>query len=665
MKADFSGWATKAGLLCTDGRTIMPGAFEHQDTVQVPLVWQHGHKDIENVLGHVILEHRDEGVYAHGFLNDSNKAKAARAALEHKDITMLSIWANELIERVVQGTKRVMHGSIKEVSLVLSGANPGAKIENISIRHSDDDIEVIDDEAVITTGIEIELLHSDDDKDEKVSETLEVEETEKEIIEHAEDDDEKTIQDVVDSMDEDQKKVLYHLVGEAMASVEEASAEHDNINDDPKGNNEMRTNVFDKDSDKDTPENYVLTHSDVLEIVADATKNGSMATAVTEFKLAHGIEDIEILFPDAHSVDAVPEWIKRRTEWVAGFLGATRKSPFSRIRSFAADITHEEARAKGYIKGTLKKEEFFRVMKRTTTPVTIYKKQKLDRDDILDITDFDVVAWLKAEMRIMLDEEIARAALIGDGRDVSDDDKINEGNIRPIASDHELYTTQVYVNLNDASSSIQEFIDAFIKNRAKYRGTGLPTFFTTETYIAQFMLLKDQVGRRIYKSLEELATELRVAAIIPVEALEDEPEIVGIAVNPADYVMGASAGGQVSMFDDFDIDYNQQKYLIETRLCGALTKIKSALCFRKTASNAVLTVPAAPTFDAEEGEVTIVNTTGVVYKNAAGVVINALGSPYSVAPGETYEVFATPASSAYYFATSDDDMWAFTNENEA
>jgi len=678
MEADFSGYATKAGLKCTDGRTILPGAFSQQDKMQVPLVWQHGHKDIENVIGHAILENRDDGVYCYGFFNDSPKAAHARSVVEHKDVTMMSIWANELIER----SKRVMHGVIREVSLVLSGANPGALIENITIRHSDDDFEVLDEEAIIFTGLEFELEHADQSSASS---------------------NEKTVQDVYDSMTEEQQQVLHYMVGEAMASVE-APVKHDNVEDDEEvdpdvaadddtdvdpedvdtdaldpddtddtdadngldSNNtddnqegsEMKHNVFEDKDEKDT--RYSLTHSDIEGIVADASKNGSLRDAVQGFALAHGINDADLLFPDAKSLDSVPEWIKRRTEWVGEFLSATRKSPFSRIKTYAADITHEEARAKGYITGSLKREEFFSVMRRSTVPTTIYKKQKLDRDDILDITDFDVVAWLKAEMRIMLDEEIARAGLIGDGRDVSHEDKINEGNIRPIAKDHELYTTQVYVNLADASSSIQEFIDAFIVNRSKYRGSGLPTFYTTETYIAQFLMLKDSVGRRIYKNLDELATELRVARVVPVEALEDEPDIIGIAVNPADYVYGATSGGEVNMFDDFDIDYNQQKYLIETRLCGALTKVKSALCFRVVDGGDILVVPAAPAFDAEAGEVTINDTTHVAYhRTDTNAVVNNAGSPYTVASGASLTIVASPTT-GYYFATSDDDEWVFT-----
>jgi hypothetical protein len=343
---------------------------------------------------------------------------------------------------------------------------------------------------------------------------------------------------------------------------------------------------------------------------------------------------------------------------VSGVLNGCRKSPFSRVKTLSADLTVEEARAKGYITGELKKEEFFGVSKRVTTPTTIYKKQKLDRDDMLDITDFDVVAWLKGEMRLMLDEELARAVLIGDGRDVAHEDKINEGNIRPVAKDHQLYVTTISVNLSDANSTVREIIDALILNRRFYKGTGLPTMYTTESVIAQFMILNDGDGRRLYRSLDEIAAELRVASIVPVEVMEEEPEIVAILVNLSDYVLGADKGGNVSMFDDFDIDYNQYKYLIETRVSGALTKLKSALVVKSTASGSTAVTPNAPTFDGDS--VSIVNQTGVVYKDGAGTVVNAAGSPYDVEVGESMTVTAEPAS-GYHFLTTANTSWTFRN----
>ena len=663
MEADFSGYVTKAGLKCSDGRTILPNAFAHQDAMQVPLVWQHGHTDPESVLGHVILEHRDDGVYGYGFFNSSDKAKAASASVAHGDVKMMSIWANELLER----QKRVMHGVIREVSLVLSGANPGALIDSVTIRHSDGEEEVLDDEAVIYTGLEFDndLEHSTDG--------------------------EETLQDIYDTFTEKQRDVLNYIVGEAVSSATAGEASHSNLETEEteeieeteetgeeteetgketeensvqhsntkEGDDMSRSNVFEKDSETGKTPSVTLAHSDMVGMFAEATKNGSLKEAVEGYALSHGIESIDLLFPDAMAPENTPEFLSRRMEWVNNLLGKTHKSPFSRIKTLHADITEDEARAKGYITGHMKREEFFGLTKRVTTPTTIYKKQKLDRDDLVDITDFDVVAWLKSEMRVMLDEELARAVLIGDGRDPSNEDKINEQNIRPIAKDHELYAPTIYVNIDDANSSVQEIIDACVLHRSKWKGTGLPTFYTTELYIAKFLLLKDTVGRRIYKSLDEVATELRVSEIIPVEVMEDEPSIVGILVNPSDYNLGADKGGNVSMFDDFDIDYNQYKYLIETRCSGALTKLKSALVIRKVAGSAVKVVPAQPGFNGTA--VTIVNQTGVVYKNAVtDAVINAAGSPYTVADGVTMKVSATPAA-GYYFETSDDDYWEFEN----
>lgn len=668
MEADFSGYATKAGLKCADGRTITPDAFKHQDKIQVPLVWQHGHSDPENVLGHAILEARRDGVYAYGFFNNTPKAQHMKEAVDHKDIRMMSIWANDLLER----GGRVLHGAIREVSLVLNGANPGALIETVTIRHSDGDYE-LDDEAIIFTGLELELMHSDDSLDEDdvdEDDSYEVDsnedyneenETEQEDeLGHADMgdndiDDDKTIADVYDSMSDEQKDVLHYMVGEALSNAEPS----DELKQDymMKGYEMGRNNVFENHAEDQTA---VLSHDDMKAIVEDASKRGSLRDAIGDYALSHGITDIELLFPEAQALANTPEWFGRRTEWVDKILKGTRKSPFSRIKTISADITEAEARAKGYIKGNLKKEEFFSVAKRVTTPTTIYKKQKLDRDDMIDITDFDVVAWLKGEMRLMLDEELARAVLIGDGRDISSDDKINEQCIRPIAKDHELFTTVINVNIDDANSSVQEVIDAIVTNRKHFRGTGMPTMYTTETYIAKFNLLKDTLGRRIYRDLVELASELRVAEIVPVEVMEEEPNLVAVLVNPADYVIGADKGGEVGMFDDFDIDYNQYKYLIETRVSGALTKLKSAIVVKKVASASILVTPAAPAFDGSA--VTITNQIGVVYKNlATDAVMNAAGSPYAVSAGDTLGVYAIPAS-GYHFATSEDDTWTFTNE---
>jgi len=666
MEADFSGYATKVGLKCSDGRTIMPDAFKHQDKAQVPLVWQHGHKDPENVLGHVILENRDDGVYCRAYFNNTQKAAHAKSLVEHEDINSLSIWANQLIER----SKRVIHGAIREVSLVLSGANPGALIDNVTIRHSDGEEDVLDDEVIIYTGETI--VHSEEEVDDESNEIDETKDEELEEMEHADGEGEETVQDVYDSMDQKQKDVLHFMVGEAIqATKDEVKGEvkeelkQDNVDDtdnaehgDNMKGSDMSRNVFEAKEDSGKPNLHILSHGDVEEIVADAVKTGSLREAVDSYALSHGIDDIDTLFPEALLVGNTPEFLQRRTEWVNKVLGLVRKSPFSRIKTLSADITIEDARAKGYVTGALKKEEFFGVTKRVTTPTTVYKKQKLDRDDVLDITDFDVVAWLKSEMRLMLDEEIARAILIGDGRDVAHEDKINEQNVRPIASDHSLFTTVVNVNLADASSTIQEVIDAIVGNRRYYKGTGLPIMFTSETQISKFLLLKDSLGRRIYKNLEEVASELRVTEIVPVEVMEEEPEIVAVLVNPVDYVVGADKGGSIGMFDDFDIDYNQYKYLIETRLSGALVKLKAALVVKAVGATDTEVVPAAPTFNGTA--VTIVSTTGVVYRDESGTVINAAGSPYAVAEGESYTVHAEPASGKYIQPGSDTD-WTFYN----
>ena len=651
MEADFRGYATKANLLCSDGRTILPDAFKHQDKTTVPLVWQHGHADPEFVLGHVDLENRPDGVYAYAFFNNTKKAIHAKELVDHKDIRMMSIWANELIER----SKRVMHGVIREVSLVLSGANPGALIESVSIRHGNELVEA-EDEAIIYTGLEFESA-------EEVAVAHAAETTD---VTHAAVDDasQPSVQDVYDSMTEDQKDVVHFMVGEALQSAKDdmsqsATDTTTQTTDDKEGNT-VTHNVFEA---KDSPqEGHVLTHDAMKGIFADAAECGSFKKAVDNYVIAHGITDIEALFPEARAIDgATPAWITRQMEWVGGWLGGTRKSPFSRIKSHFADLTFEDARAKGYIKGTLKKEQFFATSRRETTPKTIYKKQKLDRDDIVDITDFDVVAWIRQEMRFMLEEEVARAGLIGDGRDVGDEDKIDEDKIRPVATDDEFYVTTVYVNVGDASSSYNEIIDTVILNRSKYKGRGTPNFYTTEVHIGKFLTLREpDTGKRMYRTLADVAAELRVGAIIPVEVMEDEPDIVGIIVNPSDYTYGATRGGEVTTFDDFDIDYNQYKYLIETRLCGCLTLPKSAIVIRSVAAAAALVTPNAPTFVEGTGVVTIVATTGVVYKNADTLATLTAGAQSALAPGATLNVVASPASASYYFGSSDDDEWSFT-----
>lgn len=658
MEADFSGYVTKAGIVCSDGRTILPGAFKHQDGETVPLVWEHGRGGPDNILGHVILEHRADGVYGYGFFNDTESGKSSKTLVAHKDVTNLSIYANRLVEKA----KKVADGVIREVSLVLSGANPGALIDNVKLAHSDDDIEILYDEAVIYSGVSIEHGNSDGSDDPKDS------------VEHASDS--ATLEDVYNTLDDDQKELVHYMIG---AALEEASASHSddenetNNNTGDEGDLEhkegtempgIKRNVFEQQKKGDgADEAYALTHSDLESIFADAETKGSLKAAVEDFALAHGIDNIEILFPDATAISSTPEFDKRRTEWVSTVLNGTRHTPFSRIKTFSADITMEEARAKGYIKGKMKKEEFFSVSKRETTPKTIYKKQKLDRDDIIDITDFDIVAWMKGEMRLMLDEELARAALIGDGREVDDEDKIDETKIRPIAKDHDLYTTQVYVNVDDANSSYLEVIDAIISARRFYKGSGTPTFFTTEIHLTKMLLLRDEMNRRLYRNVQELADELRVSSIVTVEVMEEVDDLIGIVVNLQDYAIGADRGGEVTLFEDFDIDYNQQKYLLETRVSGALTKIKSALAIRKTAGANVLTVPAAPEFDkgiGAGGELTFPNDTHVVYK-IGNTVYDNTDNPVPVAAGTTVTVDATPAA-GFYFANSAEDSWSFTAE---
>ncbi len=651
MEADFRGWATKAGIKCSDGRTIMPNAFQHQDKMQVPLVYQHGHSDPENVLGHAILENRgEEGVYCYGFFNESAKAAHSRILVEHEDIKHLSIWANQLVER----SGRVLHGAIREVSLVLSGANPGALIENVTIRHGDGDETTLDDEVIIYTDDELEL--SDEEAEEKKEEKSEEKELE---FAHADNADDETIKDIYDSMNEKQKEVLHYMVGQAIEG-NGGDAQQGNLDDETNTDKEgstMSRNVFEKDETEATP---VLSHSDIMGIVGSAEKNKStLKEAVEEYALAHGINDIEALFPEATQLTAAPEFFARRMEWVNGVLSGAKKTPFARIKTATADLTFEEARAKGYIKGSLKKEEFFGTSRRVTTPQTIYKKQKLDRDDIIDITDFDVVTWMKGEMRVMLDEEIARAVLVGDGREVDDEDKINETNIRPIASDDDFYTITINVNIGDANSTVTEVVDAIVLSRQYYRGTGQPTMYTTETYIAQFLLLKDTLGRRIYQTLDQLAAELRVSSIVPVEILNEYDDIVAVLVNMSDYAIGADKGGQVAMFDDFDIDYNQYKYLIETRISGALIRPKSAMVVRKTGSGDVLLAAAPePTFNEDTGVITLATSTNFTWKDDEGNTLSD-GAQAALDSGESLTVVAV-ANSGYFYASSENDTWTFT-----
>ena len=566
-KFDFSGWATKANLKCSDGRTIMKDAFKHNDGQRVPLVWNHQHNDPNEVLGHALLENREEGVYAYCTFNDTESGQTAKLLVQHGDVNALSIYANQLKEHM----SNVLHGNIREVSLVLAGANPGASIDSSSIKHGEGSDE--SDEAIIYTGEEISLCHADSQKDDSNTEKKQADEKSAESKAEGE----ETIGDIYETLTDKQKTAVCAIVG----MVLEGDKPEDN-NDDSEGGTEMKHNVFDQDTNKD--EN-VLSHDAMNVIIGDAKRYGSMRESFLAHAQDYGIESIDYLFPEAKSLNTPPEFIKRDTSWVSKVMGGVHHTPFSRIKSMFADITEDEARANGYIKGKMKKDEVFSLLKRTTTPTTVYKKQKLDRDDVIDITDFDVIAWLKSEMRMMLDEELARAYLIGDGRLSSSDDKINEQNIRPIATDEDLYTVKAVVDVAadaDSDTIAKAFINKVIKSRKEYKGSGSPTLFTTEDVITDILLLEDGIGHKLYKSVEEVATTLRVKEIVTVEVMEGAKganggNLMGIIVNLNDYNVGADKGGAINMFDDFDIDYNQQKYLIETRCSGALIKPYSAI----------------------------------------------------------------------------------------
>ena len=855
MNYDFSGYATRADTKCSDGRTIKPNAFKSDDGKQVPLCWQHGHSDISNVLGHAVLENREDGVYAYCKFNETPSGQQGQALVKHGDVVSLSIYANQLVER----GKDVIHGVIREVSLVLAGANPGALIDNVILAHNGIE-DIVDEEAVIYSGEEIEVLeHSEDDEDishaspeddpdndgsferfevpliwvdgmikeidtaklEKMMKDLEddpdfehsdlahygvkgmkwgVRKADKsgggssrrgsgklgkaadvvgmafkyntftamemvvkanlktaaereairvkykddlkgvwdlrnpkaknylrevndsynkalnevaadmgmsktkrgnynvtfdhdmsghdsayprmymtpakeDDVKHAATDtDERTLQDVFDDMTEEQKNLVIYVMNqiptENDSDEDEASAEHgdttgevlaasestittDNAESAEEGNT-MSHNIFEGTDTKNS--GATLSHSDMKGIFEDFKKMGSLKDAVEKYALQHGIENIDLLFPDAQAVTNTPDFVKRQTEWVADVMSGTRHTPFSRIKSLTADLTVEEARAKGYIKGNMKKEEFFALAKRVTTPQTVYKKQKLDRDDIIDITDFDVVTWLKAEMRLMLNEEIARAILVGDGRSNADDDKIKEDNIRPILTDAELYVTKVYAKVT--GDSAKDVVNSAVRYRRHYKGSGNPIFFTSEDTLAALLLEEDTIGRRLYQSVSDLQAAMRVSKIVAVEVFDEYPELLGIMVNLNDYVVGSDKGGAISLFDDFDIDYNQFKYLIETRLSGALVKPKSAVVIMRADSGDTLVAPVEPDFDPATGAITIPTVTGVTYESPKGTTVTAASS-LTVAEGSTNTVYALPAT-GYYFATNAGDEWAFT-----
>jgi len=601
-KFDFSGYATKVGLKCSDGRTIMENAFSVNDGELVPLVWQHLHNDPNNILGHALLENRKEGVYAYCSFNDNPAGQTAKQLVEHKDISFMSIFAKSLVEK----SKQVIHGVICEVSLVIAGANPGAKIESLAIEHADGSYVESEDEVIITTGdlIEMaELTHAAEDAKDK----------------------DETVGDIFETLTEKQKAVVYAMLSHALESPEDKDKE-DNKDDDKKDDakhsniegeeNTMKKNIFEQKlgtaSTTDSLQHEVLTRDELRTIFNEARQSqstlknaflahgyDSLVDAYTAYEghadasLAHGITDVGYLFPDNKTTSNTPAFIKRDTDWVTKVFGTAKHVPFSRIKTILADITADEARARGYVKGNIKVDEVITLLKRTTDPQTIYKKQKLDRDDVIDITDFDVVVWLRSEMRMMLEEEIARAQLVGDGRSSASDDKIKEANIRPIATDDGVYTVAKII---PEAYTTAQIIDQIILGRKDYKGTGTPSFFTTPDVNGDMLLLKDSTGRRLYNTEADLSAGIRAKEIIEVPVMENklvvitaatadavgsQKRLIGIMVNMSDYSVGADKGGNVTMFDDFDIDYNQYKYLIETRCSGALTMPHSAIAYWK------------------------------------------------------------------------------------
>lgn len=663
---DFSGYATVANRKCSDGLTIMPQAFAHMDKCKVPLVFQHVHNDQKQVVGHVVLEHRDngdkKGMYAYGFLNETAAGVNMKELIRHKDLDSLSIFANNV---TIKEKNKVVHGNIREVSVVLSGANPDARIDFVRIKHSDEpgDYTDLDDEAVMVFGEKLDFVHSDDT----------------DVIEH------KTMQEVFDTLNEEQTEMVLVLVEQARkgANVEQSGMDEDNDADDTSDDTDQdpsdgtdlahkegqmtRKNIFEDNGTEIKHSNGAggyngsgLTTEQITTLLHSAQQMKSLKDAILAHADDYGITNIEVLFPDAQMIDKRPEWITRRIEWVEGVLNGTQKLPFSKIKSRHADLTHEEARAKGYIKATMKKEQFFTISQRETSPKTIYKKQKLDRDDIIDITDFDIVAWLWVEMRFMLREEVARAILVSDGREVDDPDKINENNIRPIAYDDEFYTD--VVSLAAGTTSLQ-LVDAVIANRYKYKGSG-PTAYMSVQEMTALLLVRDADNKRMYRTKADLAAELLVRDIVEVEVLEnvkrDGKDLVMIIVNLSDYAVGSTKGGEITTFEDFDIDFNQYKYLIETRLSGALTRYKTAQVILR--GTATLATPSVPTFNTSTGVLTVPTVTGVVYRNVdnpASPVVLSAGAQTAIASGATVKVDAVPAS-GYYFPHGFDDDWEFT-----
>ena len=670
---DFAGWATKNDLRCTDGRTIKSGAFKHMDKITVPLVWMHQHKDAENVLGHATLEDRAFGVYTYGFFNHSERGQHMKKAVQNGDIVSMSIYANNLTEKVTRSGRDVMHGDIKEVSLVLAGANPGAFIETVSLHHGENAEEYLD-EANIYTGLA--LIHGDDidwevDMGTKTEAELEAEKAE--TLEHAE----ATAEDikaVFENFDEKEKAVVYFMLGDAAArataeaKAAEGTAEHDGLKNREDFLAHLNTtltegfahmddatrNLF--ETQGEVAKGGKLSHDGFKSLMGDAKKAGTFKEAVLQHADEYGIRDIELLFPDAKQIGA-PEVYSRRMGWVPKLLSGTKHTPFAKVKSVVFDITEEDARARGYIKGNQKKDEVVNLMKRTTGPATIYKKQKLDRDDIIDIdiTDINVVAWLKAEIRTMLEEEIARAILFGDGRSASSEDKVkdpmgaNSGDgIRSIVNDSDFYAIKGDL---PANVSPKDAVKGIIRLRSKWRGTGKPTLWISDSFLTDIMLEEDKFGRSLYETEQALADKLRVDEIVTVDIIDDLENLFAVVVNPVDYSIGTNRGGELTSFEDFDIDFNQHKYLMETRLSGALTKPFSAIVIRRV--QGTLATVTNPSFDGETNTITIPTVTGVIYQ------INGETVTGDKVITQTTEVNAV-ADEGYYLAPNTTREWTYT-----
>ena len=637
-QSDFSGYATRAGIECADGRIIEPEAFVHNDGDTVPLVWQHGHNSPSNILGHAVLELKDDGVYAYGYFNDSEKARDAKESVRHGDIRRMSIYANNLRE-----TGKLVHaGVIREVSLVIAGANPGATIDNVTIQHSDDFIEVVEDRAIIHSGENI----TPSDEGDNMADT----QTENEAGE-------KTLQDILDDMTQEQRDAVDYLVGAALESThgddsdddgDDSSAAHSALSHEVKDSTSMSHNLF-ENSGNSTQEKTLgdfISPDQVQSIFHDAMATGSLKGSLEQFALEHGVTNIEGLFPQ-HKLDGGVQIYDRQNEWVTKVLNGVRKIPMTRIRTVVADMTPEEARAKGYVKTNEKVEQVFGWLKRETDATTVYKKQSIDRDDLLDLTDFDIVAFFWAEMRGKLEEAIAEAILIGDGRSAMDRDKINEDRIRPIASDIDFYAPKVVLPSNAAPRDI---VTSIIRSRKEYRGSGNPTLYTTTDFITDLLLIEDRNQRRVYETMDSLKSALRVSDIVEVEYFNQDPSTVAILVNLSDYTVGTNKGGEITRFDDFDIDFNQHKYLIETRISGSLTKPKSAIVIKR--EEGAIASPQSPSFNSETNAVQIQNTPGVLYSVKGEVVTGVF---------EIDEVTQVDASAAsgYYIPANTITSWTF------